>query len=178
MQLLSHLQGPVAWQIHLPESIRPSLPPIHPHPLSLSLWLLADFENVRKAGHSCHCFQTLKSTVSVISVWNIIHLITSHSLFTVPNIYFFRKRFGENEVEIEWTGKAEICRLQALVLVVDGACHARQYSYTRYNTEREPSIALVLISASAVPTARPGSAQAGGNRTRRPAPPTPTELNV
>ena len=82
-----------------------------------------------------------------------IHLITSQSLFTVPDISQSKSEdvFGENEVE--WTGKAEIDRLQALA-AAGKACYARLYSYSRLE-KWEPFLALVshpgggLISVSA-----------------------------
>ena len=64
---------------------------------------------------------------------NTIDLITSHSLLTLPDI--LQSSFGEVSEKVEWTGKAEMSRLE--VLAVGKACCARPYSYSRHN-KREP----------------------------------------
>ena len=63
----------------------------------------------------------------------LIRRVTSQSLCTVPDISqsLYLRRFGQNGVE--WTGEAEIIKLE--VLAVGKACYGRLYSYSKLRNE-------------------------------------------
>ena len=76
--------------------------------------------------------------MSVISGQNTIHLITGRSLFTVPDISqsLFREVLPGDD-EVEWTGKAEMSRLDGEALAVGKACQVMQGYITIIHTPDE-----------------------------------------